>query len=243
MSLHPLFQSGNARNYNADGSARYAAHDHNRRPTDWRLAHKAEREPFEAAASKNSYVLNPFLNDARSRLGDLRIPRDGDGRLATAEICRRVPTFPRHTRQTSIYWSYGCAAMIRSLDLLPAIDVLPAPMQWQYPPGVGYSCPSSQINPDSGRPRNLPSGEPLYPVFSPERPDLPYFQPLATHPEVAIKLLSPAVLELTAQAEAAWWCENRFLFVWVHHDLARMARPALADFAQRILAALLEAKG
>ena len=225
-----------------DGSGRDAALEHNRNPPDWRLAARADRLPFENAASKKSYVLNPFLNDARSQLDDLYILREGDGRLATAEICRRVPTFPRHTRQTSIYSSYGCAAMIRSLDLLPAIDVLPAPMQWQWPPGVGYTSPSTQIAPDSGRPRNLPSGEPLYPVFSPERPDLPYFQPLATHPDIAIKLLTPAVLELTAQAEAAWWCEDRFLFVWVHKDLPRRTRPLLAGFAQRIHAALLEAK-
>jgi hypothetical protein len=240
LIFHPLFKPGNGRNSSDKSITRQLEHD--KHPLEWRRTRTAERHVFKDAVG-NSYVLNPFFYDGRSLLGDVYILKDGDGRLATAEIGRRVPTFPRHTKQTTIYRSYGCAAMIRTFDLLPAIDVLPVPMQWQYPPGVGYSCPSTQINPDSGRPRNLPSGEPLYPVFSPERPDLPYFQPLATHPEVAIKLLSPAVLELTAQAEAAWWCENRFLFVWVHHDLARMVRPTLADFAQRILAALLEAKG
>lgn len=235
--IHPLFQPESGR-----GGSVYAppgrASEHNSRPEDWRRADKAERDPLRDA-TRGSYVLKPFLSEL-GLLTDVFVPRSGDGRLATAEIRRRIPALPPG-RSGHSYWSSGCAALVGSTALLPAIDLLPVPMQWQRPAGVGYSCPPTQIEAGTGNPRNVPSGAPLYPVHSAERADLPFFQPLAADPAAALRLLTPAVLQLTGQAQVAWWCEERLLFVWLHQDLPRTRRPLLAGFAQQILGALLAA--
>ncbi|HEV2634031.1 MAG TPA: hypothetical protein VGX23_02720 [Actinocrinis sp.] len=47
-------------------------------------------------------MINPFEVSAPSKISDLYVPRDGDGRLATAEIWRRVPAFQLLGRELQI---------------------------------------------------------------------------------------------------------------------------------------------